>query len=394
MRVGIDLRWLQRAHQNSPEGALGGVGTVIENLWRGIGSSASGITSVGLLHRGPIPPRFRAFLDRTPSAEYHAVGIQGLRPLLGRQGRVRNVLKLVESEMIAALPLDALRLDVLHMTDQTPPPRHFKGASIVTLHALFTSITQEGAMSRYLYSGFRRAARVVAVSKTVAAEYTKHSDGRPGRVSVVHNGIDLTIFKPGHASEQLKSRFEIPGPYLLHVGVPTGIKNPVGLISALARLKREGACPYLVSVGPYQTLPQFLKLMHILARENDVADKLIILERGCAPGDLAALYRGSLGLVFPSLEEGFGLPVIESLACGVPCVVSRVGGGPEVAGDLGIYVDPHDVDAIAAGARRLIADSGHRARVAEEGPVRARGFAMGSMAADYLNVYREVAAAR
>jgi len=82
------------------------------------------------------------------------------------------------------------------------------------------------------------------------------------------------------------------------------------------------------------------------------------------------------------------------LACGVPCVASQVGGGPEVAGDLGIYVDPYDVDAIAAGARRLIADSSHRARVAEEGPVRARKFAMESMAADYLKVYREVAAAR
>lgn len=393
MRVGIDLRWLQRAHQNSPEGALGGVGTVIENLWRGIDASASDITLVGLLHRGPIPPRFRALLDRTPDAEYHAVGIQGLRPILGRQGRVRDVLRLVESEISAALPLNDLRLDVLHMTDQTPPPRHFKGASVVTLHALFASITQEGAMNRYLYGGFRRAARVVAVSNAVASEYMSHSGGRRDRVSVVHNGIDLTIFKPAPPSDRLKAHFSIPGPYLLHVGVPTSVKNPVGLISALARLKRSGTCPYLVSVGPYQTLPQFLKLMHILAREYDVADKLIILDRGCAPDDLALLYRGSLGLIFPSLEEGFGLPVIESLACGVPCVVSRVGGVPEVAGDLGIYVDPHDVNAIVAGAQRLMTDSLHRARVAEEGPVRARKFAMEFMATNYLTVYREAAAA-
>lgn len=394
MRVGIDLRWLQRAHQNSPEGALGGVGTVIENLWRGVVSSASGITPVGLLHRGPIAPSFRALLDQTPGAEYHAVGVQELRPILGRAGRVRNVLRLVESEISAALPLDGLRLDVLHMTDQTPPPRHFEGASIVTLHALFESITREGAMSRYLYSGFRRAARVVAVSRAVASDYMSHSGGRRDRVSVVHNGIDLAIFKPGPTSEQLTSRFGIPGPYLLHVGVLTGVKNPVRLISALARLKREGTCPYLVSVGPYQTLPQFLKLVHTLAREHGVDDKLIILDRGCAPDDLAVLYRGSLGLIFPSQEEGFGLPVIESLACGVPCVVSRIGGGPEVAGDLGIYVDPHDVDAIAAGARHLMADSAHRARVAKEGPARARNFAMESMASGYLNVYREVATAR
>lgn len=396
MRVGIDLRWLQRAHQNSPEGALGGVGSVIENLWRGLGSSVPGMTPVGLLNRGPITAGFGALLDATPGAEYHAVGIQELRPILSRAGRVRNVVRLIESEVRAALPLDALRLDVVHMTDQTPPPRHFKAASVVTLHALFESINREGAVSRYLYGGFRRATRIVAVSQAVATQYMKHFDGQSDRVSVVHNGIDLSIFKPGPTSDTLQSRFKIPGPYLLHVGVPTGVKNPVGLISALGRLKREGTCPYLVSVGPYQNSPspRFQKLMRVLARESDVADKLIILDRGCGPGDLAELYRGSLGLIFPSLEEGFGLPVIESLACGVPCVVSQVGGGPEVAGDLGIYVDPYDVDAIAAGTRRLIADSSHRARVAEEGPVRARRFAMEAMAANYLKVYHEVAAAR
>lgn len=390
VRIGIDLRWLQRAHHNSPEGALGGVGIVIENLWRGLAAASSDVKPVGLLHRGPVPPRMREILDLVPNAEYHAVGMQGLRPLLVRTGRVRNFLRLIESEAPGILPLNPLNLDVLHMTDQTPPPRYFSGPSVVTLHALFTSITREGRVSRHLYCGFRRATRVVAVSRAVASEYVTHADVRRERVSVIHNGIDLDIFKPQKSADALNPRFKIPGPYLLHVGVLTSVKNPEGLIAALGRLKRSGSCPYLVSTGPYQTLPQFLRLVNKLAREHDVADKVIVFDRGCAPEELAPLYRGALGLVFPSLEEGFGLPVIESLACGVPCVVSRVGGVPEVAGDLGIYVDPHDAEGIATGIRQLIADTGHRQRVAEQGPIRAREFSMQAMAANYLAVYREV----
>lgn len=388
VRIGVDLRWLQRAHHNSPEGALGGVGTVIENLWRGLAAAPSDVKPVGLLHRGSVPPRLLEILDLVPNAEYHPIGIQGLRPLLGAAGRVRNFLRLIESETRGALPLDALNLDVLHMTDQTPPPRHFSGASVVTLHALFASITQEGRVSRHLYRGFQRATHVVAVSRAVASEYVTHANVRRERVSVIHNGIDLDIFKPRLGAEVPNPRFKIPGPYLLHVGVLTGVKNPEGLIAALGRLKRSGACPHLVSVGPYQTLPQFLLLVDKLARKHDVADKLIVFDRGCAPEELAPLYRGALGLVFPSLEEGFGLPVIESLACGVPCVVSRVGGMPEVAGDLGIYVDPRDIEGIAAGIRQLIADTSHRKRVMDRGPVRAREFSMRAMAANYLDIYR------
>lgn len=392
LRVGIDLRWLQRAHHNSPEGALGGVGSVVENLWRGLAAGGADIQLVGLLHHGPVPAGLRAVLESARPAEHLPVGIQGRGRLLARQGRVRNFLLFVESEFSRTLPLEALDLDVLHMTDHAPPPRHFSRASVLTLHAMFAGIIREGALSRYLYGGFGRATRIVAVSQAVASDYAAHIPSR--EITVVHNGIDLSIFRPAPPDGEARRRFGISAPYLLHVGVPTPAKNPAGMIAALGRLKRDGACPHLVSVGPYQTLPRYLAMIRQLAQEHGVADRLIVIERGCAPRDLAPLYRASLGLVFPSFEEGFGLPAIESLACGVPCIVSRVGGIPEVVGDLGIYVDPKDPDGIATGIRIMLADDAHRARVGREGPARAQNFSLQAMAANYLAVYRDVAARR
>ena len=89
--------------------------------------------------------------------------------------------------------------------------------------------------------------------------------------------------------------------------------------------------------------------------------------------------------------SGFGLPAAEALACGVPVLVSRVGGLPEVAGDLGIYVDPKNPESIAEGIERMLTDEAHRRRVAEEGPRRAAAFSYQAMARGYVAVYEAVA---
>lgn len=388
MRIGIDLRWLQRAYLNSPEGAVGGVAAVIENLWRGLTEIAPEAVLVGLANKGPIPAPLAALITKSPRAELHAFGLHGLLPPLDRRWKYANVTYLLEAESGMGLALRRLRLNVLHMGDHTAPPRGAGCPTVVTLHEFFAYARDGWPVHRMLVDGIKRADRVVAVSEAIGKDYADNHDPSGDRVRVVRNGIDLSVFRPEDDGDD---RFGLPSGYLLHAGVLTPRKNPHGIIAALARLQKMRAIPTLVSVGAYQAIPGMREHLMRLAADAGVADKLIILDRGVSARDMAALYRGARGLVFPSLKEGFGLPAIESLACGTPCVVARIGGLVEVAGALGLFVDPGDSVSIADGIARLLDDDAHRARVRIEGPEWATRFSHLQMARGYFAIYSELA---
>lgn len=387
MRIGIDLRWLQRAYLNSPEGALGGVGMVIDNLWRGLCDVAPEATLVGLVNQGAVPPSLAARIGEHPRAELHAVGLHGFFPALDRRWRFANVAYLLEAECGMGLALRQLRLDVLHMGDHTAPPRGIGCPTVVTLHEFFAYARAGWPVHRLLVDGIKRADRIVAVSQAIGDDYAVQHDPSRERIRVVQNGIDLSVF---HPQGEGPAHFGLPDQYLLHAGVLTPRKNPHGIIAAIALLQKSRAIPALVSVGAYQAIPGMREHLMALATEAGVADKLIILDRGVSARDMAALYRGARGLVFPSLKEGFGLPAIESLACGTPCVVARIGGLVEVAGMLGLFVDPADPASIADGISRLLDDGAHRARVRVEGPEWAKRFSHRQMARRYLSIYGEL----
>jgi glycosyltransferase involved in cell wall biosynthesis len=389
VRIGIDLRWLQRAYANSPEGALGGVGMVIENLWRGLRSVAPEDTLVGLVNQGPVPFALRTLIGETPHAEIHAIGLHGFVPPLDRRWRFANIAYLVEAGCGMGLALRRLRLDVLHMGSSIMPPRWLGCPTVVTLHEMFAFVREGWLPHRLLVDGIRRSDRVVAVSEAVGQDYAAiANDEKRTQTRVVRNGIDLSIFRP---ERRERAPSGLPDDYLLHAGVLTPRKNPHGIIAALALLRRHRDIPPLVSVGAYQALPGMRETLVRMAEEAGVEDRLIVLDRGASANDMASLYRGARGLVFPSLKEGFGLPTIESLACGTPCLVSSVGGLPEVTGHLGLLVDPTRPESIADGIARLLDDDDHRARVAAEGPEWAKRFSYQEMARGYVAVYRELA---
>lgn len=389
MRIGLDLRWLQRAYVNSPEGALGGVGIVIENLWRGLREVAPDTTLVGLVNQGSVPPAVQTLVDETQHAELHSVGLHGFFPQLDRRWRFANIAYLVETMCGMGLALRRLRLDVLHMGSSTMPPRWLDCPTIVTLHEMFGFVRDGWLPHRMLIDGIRNADRVVAVSEAIGRDYAEavHDEHRV-QTCVVRNGIDLSIFRPMPDEEAPPG---LPDDYLLHAGVLTPRKNPHGILAALALLSRHRDIPPLVSVGAYQALPGTRENLIRMAEEAGVSNRLIILDRGASPRDMAKLYRAARGVVFPSLKEGFGLPAIESLACGTPCVVASIGGLPEVTGPLGLLVDPMEPQAIAGGIARLLDDDEHRARVAIEGPEWAKRFSYQEMARGYLSIYRELA---
>lgn len=392
MRIGLDLRWLQRAYRNSPEGALGGVGMVCESLWRGLARVADEAVLIALVDHGPLPRPVEELVRAAPRHEIAAVGWRGLCPPLDRRWKYLTLVQFAETELGMRLP----PLDVLHLLDHAPPPRGLLCPSVVTLHEFFDKVRQGWPIYRALCARMARADRVVAVSDAVGEDYRVHYAPRPDAVDVVRNGIDLDIFKPFDGDrEAARTRHAIKGPYVMHVGVLTERKNPVGLVRALAAMRAQGRePPYLVSIGAYHAVPGRIERLRALASEAGVSDRLVVLARGVSSAELATLYRASLGLVFPSLHEGFGLPAIESLACGTPCVVSNTGGLVEVTGPLGIACDPTEPLSIAAGIARLLDDGAHRRRVAAEGPVWAQGFSREAMARGYLEVYRRAISER
>jgi glycosyltransferase involved in cell wall biosynthesis len=127
----------------------------------------------------------------------------------------------------------------------------------------------------------------------------------------------------------------------------------------------------------------------MLAAELKIEDRVHMVN-AIDDKELAALYRGSIGLVFPSFYEGFGFPVLEAFGCGTPCVVANVASLPEVAGTLGILVSPEHYSEIAQGMIRMMTDADLRKRVRLEGPEVAARFSWDTTAATVWHTYERL----
>lgn len=193
------------------------------------------------------------------------------------------------------------------------------------------------------------------------------------RVRVTPLGVDHQVFRP-EARRQvpaLRRRLGLEAPYLLYVSrIEHPGKNHVRLVEAFETLVREGLPHHLVLAGP----PWFRsEEVHRRVRESPCRDRIHLL--GVFPGeDLPALYAGADLMVFPSLYEGFGLPVLEAMACGTPVACSRVSSLPEVAGEAAATFDPQDVPSIARTIGDTLGDPSRMREMARQGRTRAAGF--------------------
>jgi glycosyltransferase involved in cell wall biosynthesis len=185
-----------------------------------------------------------------------------------------------------------------------------------------------------------------------------------------------------------KAKYGITDDYLLYLGTLQPRKNLVRLVDAfhMAIASRPNEALKLVIAGPKGWL-----YADILAKVQrlGLADR-VIFPGYVAAADKAALLSGALAYVFPSLYEGFGLPVLEAMACGVPVLTSRVSSLPEVAGQAALLVDPHDTTKIAAGLSQLMDNLDLRNRLIAQGCNQIQQFSWSKAAVQVLEILEEV----
>jgi glycosyltransferase involved in cell wall biosynthesis len=214
------------------------------------------------------------------------------------------------------------------------------------------------------------------------------------RVHVVHHGVDAEAFAPVAEAtiDAVRRRHGIPGQYVLFVGGIEPRKNLEHLVQAFAKSDARHLSLVLAG-GPVRWFPESTE------RLNATIELLPegVQERIVRPGyvnerDKLALLSGATVLAYPSLYEGFGFPVLEGFAAGVPVLTSNVSSLPEVAGEAAVLVDPTDVDAIAAGLSEMIADEDLRAVLSAAGVARASRFTWEATARATAAVLRDAVA--
>ncbi|HEY6232535.1 MAG TPA: glycosyltransferase family 1 protein [Pyrinomonadaceae bacterium] len=238
----------------------------------------------------------------------------------------------------------------------------------------------------------REAAQVIALSKHARQDLIETYGLPPEKVTAIPLAA-ADHFRPINDDEELqrvRQTYGIVGEYILSVGAIQPRKNLSRLVEAYSRLRRatpEGNLPKLVLAGKCSWL--YEETLRII-RELQVSDSVILT--GYVPdSDLPGLYSGALCFVYPSYFEGFGLPPLEAMKCGVPVIVGNQTSLPEVVGDAGLLVDPFDAEAIAGAIDRVIHDSNLRAELGRKGLAHAQLFDWRETARQTLQVYQRAA---
>jgi len=341
-----------------------------------------------------------AQLDTTTEYRLFVSGVKAQKPLpplpganFTWRGTAITPLWLARLWQRAQIPLNVEtftgRVDLYHATDFTLPPTRFKTRTLLTVHDLsFVRVPEAAspALKAYLDAvvprSVRRADHVLADSQATKDDLIALYNTPAEKITVLLSGVDARFKRT--ETPAIRAKYQIPErPYILSVGTVQPRKNYIRLITALAALRASGHDVGLVIVGGKGWLEDPI---YEAIRSTGMTN-YVHMTGFADDADLPALYSQALITALPSLYEGFGIPVLESMACGTPVLTSNVSSLPEVAGDAAIMVAPNDQDAITGTLEQMITDAALRADLSRRGLERAQMFTWAAAARQLAGVY-------
>lgn len=293
----------------------------------------------------------------------------------------------------------AERIDILHVPAFSPPLLK-PCRTVATVHDLIGMIfsNQLGLPSRFYWGKWlplsvKSAQAIIADSENTKRDLIKYLHLLPEKVKVIypsgHEGF--TLHQDATSFNALRERLGIKEKYFLAVGTLEPRKNLFRIVDAFSKFldsKKRGDSYQLVVVG----LTDFAhgKFVKLLSEKWSHEANPILLTGYIKREELNMLYSGAVGFIFPSLYEGFGIPILEAMASGTPVLTSHTSSLPEVAGDAAYLVDPSDTEAIAKGMSDLADDEGLRKALVRKGFNRIQSFSWRDAARKTVEVYEMV----
>jgi glycosyltransferase involved in cell wall biosynthesis len=278
--------------------------------------------------------------------------------------------------------------DLYHATDFYMPLAKV-GQAVATVHDLIFLIQPEkmvdhSRLARWVPKFVQRCRHVIAVSEFTKKDIVERLGIEPEKIDVIYWGVDRNVFHPSQDTGELRKQlFSILGferPYFLAVSCSSGRKNTPLLLNTYEKFLRQGSKNDLVLVWnpPEEIREKYSssrseRRIHFINRQTDE--------------DLRLLYCGATALIFPSLYEGFGLPILEAMACGTHVVTSNVTSMPEIAGDAAVYVDPYDENSLLRAMELLENNDSQIQQLSEKTIQQAAKFSWETCALKTLSVY-------
>ncbi len=288
-----------------------------------------------------------------------------------------------------------LKVDLYHATHYVLP-LIVPCRAVVTIHDIIHLLYPEFLPNRlaFIYAermirhSLQRGDRVISVSRNTRADLKSYFQVDGKKIKTIYNGIDEEFRKtlPAEELERWMRHLGLERPYLLFVGNPKPHKNLDNVVKAYAQAVKMHDFPHkLVCVGDRSGLEFKIRQR---ASQLGIEDRILLLGH-VAQEALPAIYQGAAVFLYPTLYEGFGLPVIEAMASGVPVITSNTSALKEIAAGYADLVNPLDLDGMAEAIVRLVSDADHRKSLRKVGQRRSEDFRWRQAAEQTLAVYHQ-----
>ena len=309
----------------------------------------------------------------------------------------RRTPRTLSEHLYSPLRLPLSRIDVFNtlMAPLVPVPCSLV-VHMKTMHAYTTPGAIAPLPRLYRRMNYPRSARaadaIIINSESLRSEIKRYLDVDESKLRLIYEAVDHDLFKPGDAdlARNQVASYGVTKPFALFVSSLWPYKNCDGLLRAWAHARGELGDRQLAVVGAARD-EDYAASLRSLAAELGIADEVVFVG-GVPLAETVAFYQAADVFVYPSLNETFGLPILEAMACGCPVVTSDTSAMPETAGGAAVLADPRDPAALA---RAIVEATGPgQDRMRDMGLRRARQFTWGATGASTLDVYREAAERR